>query len=270
MSKSSVLRSACSEIATYFACMLTEGYYRRDIVVQEGEQIRSWALSVSEAAEYLLEHKLDLATQVSDQIHVLAKPTSAFPDHFESGRYDRCFDEILECYLGFLDWKGDVPTSRHWFTPLPKHRHILDLLADLGYLEASEREMRWTDLAGSAMLWTGVWTPDFQSHHDVKGWTREKEARQIAKNLSSDLVLLVLTDPKAAFWPIYQSLCGEAWTEMPDKLLVERVTEIIQSKNEPADRTKQTSRCTDLPSVVSGSVVPVFQAAGHVPTSKDR
>lgn len=232
----SALRSASSEIATYLASILTVGAYRPGVVVPQGKKIGVWCLSASEHAEYLLKHKLDLAIHEEGHVIVLAKPTSAFPDHFASGRYDGCFDKILGSYVGFLEWKGEVPTRRRWFAPPPNHRHFLTLLAELGYLEAGDGKLRWTS-GGSGKAVRRRLEPRSSIPEDVEEWRREKEARQIAKTLSSGLVLIALTNPEAAFWPIYNSLCGEIWTQKPDKLLVERVIEVIRLKNAPSGGT---------------------------------
>jgi len=104
----------------------------------------------------------------------------------------------------------------------------------MGYLETDSYEMKWTDLAGHAMLCTGAWNPDLQSNEEVGEWQREKEARQIARSLPSDLVFLAMNNPRAAFWPVHKRLEGDAWFQSPDKLLVERVIEIIHAKKSTA------------------------------------
>jgi len=228
MEKETIIRTACTGMTVYIAVMLTHKSFATNPVVKAGENLGGPAISTFRHAEFLLKHKLNLAAQKSGHNYILAKATDAFPDHFSSGDYDLYFDEILENYLGLADWFGDVPTMRLLFKAPPAHAEILNDLVNLGYLESSEHGVLWTDLAGPAMLCAGAWNPEFHSHQEVKDYDREILAQKIAKNLDNDLLLLAQTDERAAFWPIYNSLSGEAWWQAVDKLLVERVIEIAQ------------------------------------------
>lgn len=219
-------------MVAYIAILLTKNTFELEDGAQVGDTLRGWEISESKEGEHLLKHRLNLATPIDAQTFALTKASDEFGEHFASGQYDDCFDAIFQTYLGFVEWNGDVPTRRAWFTPPPKHGHILKLLARMGYLERDGTYVKWTDLAGHAMLCAGAWTPDLQSHAEVKDWQREKEARQIVESLPKNLVFLAMNDPGAAFWEINNRLQGDRWTQQPEKLLVERVIEIIQSKKQ--------------------------------------
>ncbi len=230
MEKEVIVRTACTGMTVYIAVMLTHRSFEANPVVKADEILGGPAISTFEHAEFLLKYKLDLTVQKSEHTYVLTKATDAFPDHFSSGHYDRCFGEILENYLSLADWAGDVPTMRILFKAPPAHAEILSDLTNLGYLKSSENGLLWTDLVGPAMLCAGAWNPKFHSHQEVEDYERETLAQKIANNLDRDLLLLAQTDQREAFWPIYYNLCGEAWYQTADKLLVERVIEIARSR----------------------------------------
>jgi hypothetical protein len=231
MAPPDLIRQACTEMSAYLAAMLTRASYDPLIIIQAGEAISGWSLSTSEHAEHLLSYELDLTGPKSSHRRTLAKSTNTFSAHFASGKYDHCFANILESYIDFVSWRGDVPTTRSFFKAPKNQLKILNLLADLGYLNVLEQGFCWTDKVGHAMLCAGAWTPDFQSYEEIQEYEREKRAREIADSLSSDLLVLAQTNPEAAFWPVYNSLNGENWyQEEADKLLVERVIEIAYSR----------------------------------------
>ena len=128
----------------------------------------------------------------------LAKSTNAFHSHFPSRKYDGFFLEILESYLGFVVWQGEVPTTRSVFKPPKNHFEILNILAGLGYLNRTEDEVFWTDKAGQAMLCVGARNPDFQSRDDVNAWQQEKNACKTAAEMSTDLRMLAINNPRTA------------------------------------------------------------------------
>ena len=225
-----LIRDACVKMSAYLAAMLTRAHYDPSTVVQAGELISGWSISTSEQAELLLEDRLDLVTPHCDHRRTLAKSTAAFVDHFASGHYDDCFPEILESYLDFQEWNGEVPTRRGLFKPPKDHLDILDTLSKLGYLTISDHGYCWTDKVSQAMLCIGAWNTDVQSLQDIKDLENEISAREIASNLSSDLLVLARSNPDAAFGPILRSLEPEFWyNEGVDKLVVERVIEIVHS-----------------------------------------
>jgi len=231
MSEDPTVRRASARMAAYFCTMLTRGCFEPGITVQAGERIRGWAISTSEHAESLLLMQLDLTAPNDAGRVVLTKSTDAFYQHFASGRYDGSFGKILESYLDFLHWKGDVPTKRGWFIPPEGHLQILKPLADLGYLETDEQGMRWSDLVAPMMFNIGAWNAEARSFEELDEWRVENDARRIARDLRGDLVLLALQNPDSAFLPIFKSLRGSIWTQMPDKRVVERVIEIVRSKS---------------------------------------
>jgi len=225
-----LIREACVKMSTYLAAMLTRAHYDPSTIVRAGEMISGWSMPTSEQAEFLMEHKLELATPHCGHRKSLAKSTAAFVDHFASGHYDDCFPEILESYLDFEEWNGVVPTRRGLFKPPKDHLDILDTLSKLGYLTISDHGYCWTDKVGQVMLCIGAWNNDFQSLQDIKDLERENCAREIASNLSSDLLVLARSNPDAAFGPLFRSLQPEFWyNEGVDKLVVERVIEIVHS-----------------------------------------
>ena len=213
-------------MAAYLALWLTRAAFEPGLVAHAGEPIKGWSISTSEDAEVTLE-QLHVITRDAGQ-PVLALSTDALPGHFASGAYDAHFGDLLEAYLSFVDWNGDVPTRRAPFSPPAKHQRILALLADLGYLTSADDGYRWTDLAGPAMLCAGAWTPDFRSHAEVRDEERDAQARRIVSELPNDLRKLAQTDPIGAYWPVHNALSGPAWHQIPDKALVERVIELAQ------------------------------------------
>ncbi len=230
MKRDIILRTACSKMSVYITVMLTHRSFENNPFVQAGEILGGPAVSTFEHAEFLLKDKLDLAAQKSERKYILAKSTDEFTDHFSSGNYDHHFEDILENYLGLGYWAGDIPTTRTLFKAPTTHLKILNELTSLGYLKSSENRFFWTDLAGTAMSCAGAWNPDFHSVQDVEEYERETSALEIVKNLDCDLVILAKADARAAFWPILNSLSGEAWYQTADKLLVERVIEIVRSR----------------------------------------
>lgn len=230
MDERQTLRAACSDMTAYMAVLLTRAAFEPETVAQAGEPLRGWAISASEEAEGLVTHTLGLATVIEGHLYGLTKPTDEFPEHFASGRYDTCFDRILWAYLGLVTWNEAVPTQRIVFEPPQDHRHILRGLAALGFLSVSSHGVAWTDLAGPAMLNAGAWTPDLQSHAEIAELELEEEALRLARGLPSDLVTLARANPEAAFWPVHRSLEGDAWWQMPDKRLVERIIELVHSR----------------------------------------
>lgn len=154
-------------MASYLVLRLTRGDYDPSTTAHVGELISGWSLSTSEHAEFLLCYELDLTVPKSGHRKTLAKPTNAFPTHFASGKYDHHFSKILESYIDFVDWQGEVPTTRGLFKVPKNHLEILNVLANLGYLNVLEQGFSWTDKAGHAMLCAGAWNPEFQSHKDI-------------------------------------------------------------------------------------------------------
>jgi len=225
-----LIRQACTEMTAYLAAMLTRASYDPLAIVQAGEAIFGWSISTSENAEFLLSHRLDLTIPKSGHPQTLAKATDAYTAHFASGQYDGCFSEILEAYIDFVTWRGDVPTTRALFKAPKDHEGILNILADLGYLQISDYGFLWADKVGQAMLFAGAWSPDFQSNGDIREIDRENLAREIADNLSNDLVVLARSNPEAAFMLLMKSLKHGPWyQEDVDKLVVERIIEIVYS-----------------------------------------
>lgn len=225
-----LIRQACAEMSAYLAAMLTRARFEPSTIVQAGETISGWAISTSEHAEFLLGQRLDLAIPKDGHPQTLVKSTAAFSDHFASGKYDDRFPEILESYLDFGAWTGEIPTQRSLFKPPKDHKDILATLAKLGFLKVSDHGFCWTDEVGQAMLCIGAWNNEFQSHQEIKKFKTENRAREIASSLDSDLLVLARSNPDAAFGPIYRSLLDECWYhDQPDRLLVERIIEIVHS-----------------------------------------
>ncbi|MEM9318156.1 MAG: hypothetical protein AAGA70_04030 [Pseudomonadota bacterium] len=231
MSDKQMLRSACAEMTAYIAVLLTKNSFHPKHVAQAGDIISGWSISVSEDGAYLLTHELNLAGSIGGHKYALSKPTDGYAAHFASGQYDDRFDRIFQAYVGFIEWNQDVPTTRAWFAPPQKQSHILKALAEMGFLDVDNTDMKWTDQAGDAMILAGAWTSDLQSHQEIAEWEREKEARRIAKSLPSDLVFLAMNNPRAAFVQLHKRLSGDAWHQMADKRLIDRVIELIQAKN---------------------------------------
>lgn len=230
MAPNELIRQASAKIASYLVLRLTRGDYDPSTTAHVGELIAGWSLSTSEHAEHLLCYELDLILPKSVHRKTLAKSTNAFPAHFASGKYDGFFPEILASYLGFVDWQGEVPATRSVFKPPKNHVEILNILADLGYLNRTEGEVFWTDKAGQAMLCVGAWNPDFQSRDDVNAWQQEKNARKTAAEMSTDLRMLAINNPRTAFLPVFHSLSSGKWYNLPDNFGVERAIETMHSK----------------------------------------
>lgn len=93
-----------------------------------------------------------------------------------------------------------------FFKPSKDRLDILNPLAKLGYLTISGHGYCWTKKVGQVMLCIGAWNPDHQSCQDIKDLEKENRAREIASNLSGDLLLLARSNPDTDFGPILRSL----------------------------------------------------------------
>jgi hypothetical protein len=198
--------------------------------LQTGMHLKGWMNDTSERAKELLKLKLNLADISAQGRLVLMKSTDTFPEHFASGRYDECFDVILGSYVDILHHSGDVPTTRHAFHPPKDQSEILEHLAELGYLTSTDQGVIWTDCAAAAMLFACAWNPDLRSVDDTAKLDLDHQAQEVIRALDNTLLRLAQSDPDAAFWPIFYSLCGESWVDNPNRLLVERIIELAQSK----------------------------------------
>jgi hypothetical protein len=99
-------------MTAYIAIILTRNFFDPKHIAQAGGTLRGWTIPASEEGEYLLKHTLSLASPIGRHTYALVKPLDAYREHFTSGQYDDCFDEIFQSYLGFVEWSSEVSTKR--------------------------------------------------------------------------------------------------------------------------------------------------------------